>query len=299
MVGVMTSTTNSRLWISNYLIVALIWGFSFYFIEVLLLSFHPAVIVLLRLAIGSITLLTITRVMKLKLPFDIWKKLFFMAILMNSLPGFLIASAQDHISSILAGIINATTPLVTLVFLLLVFKEQKVSNYQIVGLLIGFSGVVVVLGVWTGIPSGQLVALLAVLIAVIGYAFAIPYYRKNIMPYDYPPTAILALQISISALQIAPVAAFNLQLRGEISAKTILAAVMLGSLSSGIAYVLHYKVTAEAGAAIASSVTYLTPVVAAVAGILLLNEELRWYEFAGAAIIIIGIIISRKEKSEK
>jgi drug/metabolite transporter (DMT)-like permease len=299
MAGVMTSITSAKSWIPSYLVVALIWGLSFYFVEIMLLAFHPTVIAFIRLSIGAIVLLVINRAMKLKLPFVLWKKLFFMGILMNSMPGFLFAFAQDYVSSILAGIINASTPLLTLLFLMVVFREQKVTSFQIFGLIIGFFGVLVVLGVWTGIPSGQLIGVLAILLAATGYGFSIPYYRRNIVPHGYSPLSLMALQIALSALQTVPFAVFNFQLRGEITPHIILVALMLGGFGSGLAYVLHYKVMERAGAAIASSVTYLTPIVAAVAGIMLLNEKLHWYEFAGAAIVVMGIIISRRERQVK
>lgn len=297
MVGVMTLSTKNTSWLPSYLIVAFIWGFSFYSVEILLIAFHPTLLALVRLAIGGIVLLIINRVMKLKLPFKIWKKLFLMALLMNSLPGFLFAFAQDYISSILAGIINASTPLFTLLLLMLVFRDQKVTGFQIIGLITGFIGVLVVLGIWTGIASGQAMGVLAILLATVGYGYALPYYKRNIVPLDYPPISLMALQVAISALQIAPFAMFNLELRSSITPQIIFVALMLGGFGSGIAYVLHYQVTARAGAAIASTVTYVTPIVAAVAGVTLLKEELHWYEFAGATIVVLGVVISQRQKA--
>ena len=284
-----------RGWLPNYLLAALIWGTSFYFIEILLTAFHPTVVALLRLSIGAMVLLTMSHLMGLKLPVEIWRKLFFAGILMNSLPGFLFAFAQDYVSSILAGIINATTPLMTLLFILFVFREQQVTKSQIVGLVVGFLGVLIVLGVWTGLPSGQFIGVIAMVCATAGYGFSLPYYRKHIVPLNYPPTSLMALQVAISAVQILPFALFNLQLRSEITWQVGLSALLLGGLGSGLAYVMHYQVTKVAGAAIASSVTYVMPVVAAAAGVLLLNEILHWYEFAGAAVVMIGIIISQRQ----
>lgn len=297
LVGVMTLSTKNKSWLPSYLIVAFIWGFSFYSVEILLIAFHPTLLALVRLAIGAIVLLIINRVMKIKLPFKIWKKLFLMALLMNSLPGFLFAFAQDYISSILAGIINASTPLFTLLLLMLVFRDQKVTGFQIIGLITGFIGVLVVLGIWTGIASGQAMGVLAILLATVGYGYALPYYKRNIVPLDYPPISLMALQVAISALQIAPFAMFNLELRSSITPQIIFVALMLGGFGSGIAYVLHYQVTARAGAAIASTVTYVTPIVAAVAGVTLLKEELHWYEFAGATIVVLGVVISQQQKA--
>lgn len=299
MAGVMTNQISTKDWLPSYLAAAVIWGLSFYFIEILLTVFHPTVVALLRLTIGAVVLIAVSRMMKQRLPIEIWRKLFFTAILMNSMPGFLFAFGQDYVSSILAGIINAATPLMTLLFLLLVFKDQKVSSNQIAGLILGFVGVLIVLGIWEGIASGQLIGVAALLVAVAGYGFSLPYFRKHIVPLNYPPTSLLALQIAIGAIQIAPFALMNLELRTEISAKVIFAALMLGGLGSGLAYVVHYRVTAIAGAAIASSVTYLTPVVAAVAGVLLLNEKLHWYEFAGALIVIAGILLSQRSATAK
>ena len=289
-------SSSVRRWLPNYLLAALIWGSSFYFIEVLLTAFHPTVVVLLRLTIGAIVLLAMSHLMGLKLPFEIWRKLFVAGILMNSLPGFLFAFAQDYVSSILAGIINATTPLMTLLFILFVFREQQVTKSQIVGLVVGFFGVLIVLGVWNGLPSGQLVGVIAMVCAAAGYGFSLPYYRKNVIPLNYPPTSLMALQVAISAVQVLPFALFNLQLRSEVTWQIGLTALMLGGLGSGLAYVLHYQVTKVAGAVIASSVTYVMPVVAAGAGVLLLNEILHWYEFAGAAVVMIGIIISQRQR---
>lgn len=292
----MIMSNQLRSWLPNYLFAALIWGSSFYFIEVLLAVFHPTVVALLRLTIGAVVLLTISYLMKLKLPFAIWRKLFIAGLFMNSIPGFLFAFAQDYVSSILAGILNAATPLMTLLFIVFIFKDQKVSKNQVFGLLIGFAGVMIVLGVWTGLPSGQLVGVLAIICATAGYGFSLPYYRKNIIPLNYPPTAVMALQVAISTLQILPFALFNSSLRAEFTWHIGFSALMLGGLGSGVAYVMHYQVTKVAGAAIASSVTYLTPIVAAVAGVMLLNENLHWYEFAGALVVVIGILISQRQR---
>lgn len=296
MVGAMAKPTNYRAWLPSYLAAAVIWGLSFYFIEILLTVFEPTVVAFLRLTIGALVLLIVNRAMKLKLPTAIWRKLFAMAIIMNSLPGFLFAFAQDYVSSILAGIINAATPLMTLVFLMLLFREQQVSRNQILGLILGFVGVLIVLGIWTGIAAGQWLGIMALVVAVAGYGFSLPYYKKHIIPLNYPPTSLMALQISIGAIQIAPFALLNLELRAAINPEVMIAALMLGGLGSGLAYVLHYQVTKVAGAAIAASVTYLTPIVAAFAGVALLNEKLHWYEFAGAVVVIAGILLSQRTR---
>lgn len=284
-----------KTWLPSYLAAALIWGLSFYFIEILLISFHPFMIAFMRLSIGAVIMLITAAIMKERLPVELWRKLFVMGILMNSLPGLMFAIAQDHISSILASILNAATPLVTLLMVIVFFREQKSTNSQFLGLVIGLLGVLTVLGIWQGIPSSQFIGIIALMAAVTGYGISMPYYRKHIVPLNYSPISLMALQIPLSALQVLPLAIFNYELRSPVSLHAIISILLLGGFGSGLAYVLHYRVTATAGAVVASSITYLMPVVAAVAGVFLLQEKLHWYEFAGALIVIIGILLTQRK----
>ena len=145
-------------WLPAYIALGLIWGCSFIFIELGLEFLTPFGVAFIRCALGAITLLIVVKLRKIVLPKEksTWRKLWIVALLLNVVPGILFAFAQQYVTSVLAGIINATTPLMTMVFMLLLFREQKLKREQIIGLFIGAFGVMVVLGIWKGIGDNQL-----------------------------------------------------------------------------------------------------------------------------------------------
>ncbi|HWB35421.1 MAG TPA: DMT family transporter, partial [Rugosimonospora sp.] len=158
---------SSRSWLPAYLALALIWGCSFLFIGVGVTQLHPAYVTLARLAIGAFTLLAICAATRTRLPRDprLWAHLLVVAAIMNAAPFSLFAFGEQRVSSILAGIWNATTPLVTLVVLLVVLPQERPTRRRVAGLVLGFVGVLVVLGVWQGVGgtalTGQLMCFAA------------------------------------------------------------------------------------------------------------------------------------------
>ena len=148
-------TSSPRGWLPAYLVLALIWGGSFYFIKLGLLALTPAGVALSRLALGLVTMLVISAVTRTALPSRrSWVPLFVAAALMTSVPWLLFAFGEERISSALAGSINGATPLMTLVAILLVFPEERPTRQRVVGLVVGFAGVLVVMGVWQGLGVG-------------------------------------------------------------------------------------------------------------------------------------------------
>ena len=292
----MSALTKS--WLPAYLGASIIWGFSFIFIEILLKSMDPIQVVFARVSTGACVLEVLALLRKEKFPFHLWKPLFIVGLLGNSLSGFMFGVAQDQISSVLASIINGSTPLFTLLILMLFYKEQKVTIYQILGLALGFVGVLVTLGAWQGIPQSQLIGVLAVLVAVVGYGIAIPFNKKHVVSKGLPPVSLVALQLVIATLQLVPFVLLDLSPRAEFTSMTYLIILLIGAFGSGFAYVFMNHVVNLAGAAIASTVTYATVLVAGFAGIVFLREELHFYEPIGAAIVIAGVILSKKMPKE-
>ena len=113
-------------WLPAYIALGITWGCSFIFIELGLEFLTPFGVAFARCALGAITLLIVVRSRKIALPKDksTWRKLWIVALLLNVVPGILFAFAQQYVTSVLAGIINATTPLMTMVFMLLLFRDQ-------------------------------------------------------------------------------------------------------------------------------------------------------------------------------
>jgi drug/metabolite transporter (DMT)-like permease len=282
-------------WLPAYIALGLVWGCSFIFIELGLEFLTPFGVAFVRCALGAITLLTVVKVRKISLPKErsTWQKLWIVALLLNVVPGILFAFAQQYVTSVLAGIINATTPLMTMVFMLLLFREQKLKSEQIIGLFIGAFGVMVVLGIWKGIGDNQLLGVLALLLAVSCYGFSFPFTIRNIVPLGLKPEAAATVQLCMAAITLLPLYLFDGISDDDFQLTPILAMLALGVLGSGFAYIWNFSIIAAAGGSIASTVTYITPVVAVFVGWLFLGEPITWHEIVGAVLVIIGAAITQ------
>ncbi len=288
-------------WLPAYLALGVVWGCSFIFIKLGLEFLTPFGVAFGRCALGAITLLIIVKIKKIKLPNDksTWQKLWILSMLLNVIPGILFAYAEVHVTSVLAGIINATTPLATLIVMLIAFREEKLKVEQIIGLIIGAIGVMVVLGIWQGVGENQLTGVIALLIAVTCYGISFPYTVRNIIPLGLKPEAAATTQLIMAAITLLPFYLFDGISQDYYRPATFLAMLALGILGSGIAYIWNFSIIAAAGSSIASSVTYLTPVVAIIVGWVFLGEALSWYEPVGALLVIIGAAISQGRFNRK
>lgn len=216
-----------------------------------------------------------------------WRHLFVVAVLLNSVPFTLFAFGETHISSALAGIINGATPLATLLAVLAAFPEEKPTRERVAGLLVGFAGVLVVVGIWRGLGSSQVLGVGACVAAICCYGLAFPYARRYLTGAG-SPLALATGQVTFAALQLLPAAALTRVTAGPLVPSAVWAMFALGCLGSGVAYVLNFTVVAAAGGTTASTVTYLTPLVAVIAGAAFLSEHLVWNQPIGAAIVIAG-----------
>jgi drug/metabolite transporter (DMT)-like permease len=283
-------------WIPTYIILGITWGCSFIFIKMGLEFLTPFGVAFVRCSLGAITLFIIARIRGYRLPtdrrarFHIWV----VAIFLNVIPGIFYALAETEITSVLAGIINAVTPLMTLIAILLVNREEKPKSFQVIGLLIGFFGVLTVLGAWRGFGDNPLWAILVLLSAVACYGISFPYTRKYVMPLKLQPESIVSMQLIWASLTLLPFYLYDGIAKDEYRPGPVFAMLALGIFGSGFAYLWNFKVMELAGSAIASSVTYLTPVVAIIVGVIFLNEKITWNEPVGALIVLLGAAIAQE-----
>ncbi len=288
-------------WLPAYLALGLVWGCSFIFIKLGLEFLTPFGVAFVRCALGAIALLIVVKLKKISLPKDksTWRKLWVVAMLLNVVPGILFAYAELHVTSVLAGIINATTPLATLIVMLIAFREEKLKAEQIYGLLLGGLGVMVVLGIWQGIGDNQLTGVIALLVAVTCYGVSFPYSKRNIIPLGLKPEAAATTQLIMAAITLLPLYLYDGTSKDYYRPANIFAMLALGILGSGFAYIWNFSIIAAAGSSIASSVTYLTPVVAVFVGWLFLGEVIVWHEPVGALLVILGAAVSQGRFNRK
>jgi drug/metabolite transporter (DMT)-like permease len=246
-------------------------------------------------------LLIIVKIRGIKLPTDrkTWFVLWVVSLLLNVFPGLLFAFAQQRVTTVLAGIINAFTPLATLIFLFIFFRSEKIKNQQILGLLVGALGVIIVLGIWNGIGSGSGIGVLALFAAITCYGLSFPIIKKYLSPLNLKAEALAASQVTAGALTLLPFGLTNGISSNDYRVGPILAMIALGIFGSGLAYIWNFQIVERAGSSIASSVTYLTPVVAVFIGWIFLNENITWHEPVGGAIVILGAAISQGRFSKK
>ena len=280
-----------RSWLPAYLLLALIWGNSFVFIKVGLESLTPAGVVFSRLALGMVTMLAISAVTRTPLPpRRYWGPLFVAALLMTSGGWLLFAFSEQYVSSALAGIINGATPLLTLVAILVAFPEEKPTRERIIGLGIGFTGVLVVVGIWQGLGATTWLGIGACLLAVVGYGISFPYVRRHLATRSSavgPMTSATGLMI-MGTLQITPVVLVTGYAHSPVEPHVIAAMVALGVLGSGVAYMLNFRVIERSDATTASTVTYVITLVAVVSGAVVLGEHITWNQPVGALLVVLG-----------
>jgi drug/metabolite transporter (DMT)-like permease len=282
-------------WVVPYLALGFVWGCSFIFIKLGLEFLTPFGVAFGRCALGAATLLAWAKYKKIKLPQSkkLWAHLWAVSLILNVIPGVLFALAETEVTSILAGIINAVTPLMTLIAIMVVTRDEKPKFYQVLGIGIGFIGVLTVLGAWKGLGENPLWAVLVLLAAVTCYGFSFPYSRRFVIPHKLPSESIAAAQVTTGALTLLPFFLFDGIAKDEYRPGPVLAMLALGVFGSGFAYIWNFKIMAIAGSAIASSVTYITPIVAVIVGVVFLQESLFWYEPVGALIVLIGAAIGQ------
>jgi drug/metabolite transporter (DMT)-like permease len=279
-----------------YTVAGLIWGGSFLFIELALSFLTPIGVAFWRTTFGAIAMMVAMIIFRTKLPtsFEAWKRLTIAGILMSSVPFVLYAYAQTQVTSSLAAIINAVTPIATVIVILIAFRTEKLKPHVITGIVVGLVGVLVVLGAWQGFGDNNPLAILAMLIAISLYGIGTPYVRKFVTPLNLPTEVSVFGQIGTAALTLLPLYLLSGPLITQTPDPTsLLAIIALGAFGSGVAYLLYYKILNVVGSAIASSVTYITPIIAVILGVSLLGEQLHWYEPVGGLIVILGAAISQ------
>jgi drug/metabolite transporter (DMT)-like permease len=284
-------------WQARLIVLAAIWGMSFLFIKVGVEVLAPLQVTLGRMALGTATLLILLRARRERLPDDprVWRHLAVVAIVANVIPFSLFAYGETLTTSVLAGIWNATTPLFTAPLAMLMLRDEPLTRSRIVGLVVGFSGVLVVLGVWQGMGDGQLTGNLMCLGASASYGLAFPYMRKYLAGRGDSVLSLAAGQLMCGTIELAIIATFFTAMPSAMPLKVVASVLALGVFGTGIAYVINYGLIRDTGATTTSTVTYLIPLFSTVAGVVVLGEPLTWYEPVGGIIVILGVAISQNK----
>ena len=277
--------------------LALLWGSGFLLIKLALRGFTPYQIVLGRLALGAAVLVGVLVASRNALPYGrkIWIHLTIAAALANVAPYLLFAVAERQIDSAVAGVINATTPLFTVIIAALIGHERAPRRVQLAGLAVGIVGTFILLAPWSRGTQFTSWGAVAALLASICYAVSYVYMDRFLVNRRLSAPSLAAGQLvaaaGITALAL-PLAQGWQAMHWQPDAVGGL--VTLGLLGTGVAYVLNYRIIADDGASAASLVTYLLPVTALILGAAVLQERPTLHAIVGTVIVLGGVALARQ-----
>ena len=277
------------------LTLSLVWGGSYFFVGVAVGDLPPLTIVLSRVGFASIVLLIFLACTGQSMPTDrrVWAAFFIMGLLNNAIPFSLIVWGQTHVSAGQASILNATTPIFTVITAHLFTRDEKMKPRHLLGIALGFAGVAVLMGgAFLEAFTSSLLAQMALLGAAVSYAFSAVFGRR-FRTLGIPPMQIATGQVTAAALLLLPLVVLidrPLQLAPP-GLPSLLAVQGLALISTAFAYVLYFRILASAGATNLSLVTMLVPPTAICLGILFLDEVLAPHHLAGLALITAGLLV--------
>ncbi|MGD9923292.1 MAG: DMT family transporter [Pseudorhodoplanes sp.] len=274
------------------LLLSILWGGGFVLAGLALKELPPVAVVFARVAFGALFLLPLIWFYRASLPRDLhgWMPFVVMGVLNNVIPFALVAAGQTLITSSLASIANATTPLFT-VIVTAAFGEEKLTAHKIVGVLMGLAGVAILRGTGSDISSTQTIGILLCLGGALSYGFSALWGRRKLQGVP-PLTSAFCQVFSSSVLLFLAMLAidrpWNFAMPGTV---TWLSLVGLGVFATSIAYLVFYRILARSGATNVMLVTLLMPVTAILLAHVVLGETLGMREAAGALVIATALLV--------
>ncbi|MFS1511012.1 DMT family transporter [Chengkuizengella sp. SCS-71B] len=281
------------------ILLSLIWGGSFYFIKILLEDFGPWTIAFLRSSFGLVTIVLIMLI--LRKPFEFrkmsWVPLTIMALINTAIPWTFIAFSETRLSSSMASVLNATTPLWTII-VGIVFFRAATNRMQWLGIGIGLIGLIILLDIDpVHIISVDLLGFACMIAATLCYAFASQLSKRLLKGLSMYQITFCTLFIGSLGSGSVALSIESISISHLVSWTNISVLIGLGVFGSGIAYILFYYLVQKGSAEFATMVTYLIPGTAIIWGYTLLGEEVKWSLLVGLVFVLSGVFLSSKKQA--
>jgi drug/metabolite transporter (DMT)-like permease len=278
-----------RAW-ALFSVLSLLWGLPYLLIKVAIAELDPSVIVVARVVMSAVVLLPLALVRgEMPLMLVRWRAVLALATLEIVAPFLLIAYGETHITSALAGLLIAADPLFIALLALRLDRSEGLSGLRLTGLLLGFLGVVALLGLDLRADALGLVGAGLVLLAALCYAGGALLIKRCFS--DVSPIGSSAASLTVSAIPLAILAASHLPTHMP-SGAVVVSVVVLGLACTAFGFLTYFSLIAEAGATSAALITYVNPAVAVVLGAIVLGERVTPATIAGFVLILVGCWLS-------
>lgn len=271
-------------------------------IKIAVQEIGPVTLVAFRALFGLLFGVIVIFFQRVPLPrsFKVWSSLFVLGITNIAAPFFLISWGEQSIDSAVASILDATVPLFTILIAHYLLHDDKITAPKVLGLLIGFAGVVILMSKDVGASPGSLLGQLAVVLASVFYAISAVYARRTT---EDTPGIIRSVGPLVSATVVMWLATFFVESPVEVPQLPItwISLLFLGILGSGVAFILLYYLIHEIGPTRTSMVTYLFPLGGVILGVVFLDEQLSWQLMVGAVLILLSLLVAniQPQKQER
>ena len=283
-----------------FILLGAIWGSSFMWIKIAVQEVGPITLVAFRALFGLLFGVVVIVFQRAALPrtFKSWLPLLIVGLTNVAIPFFLISWGEQSIDSAVASILDATVPLFTILTAHFLLHDDKMTVPEVLGLLVGFAGIVVLMSKDIGASSSSLLGQLAVIVASMFYAGSAVYVRKTT---EDMPGILRSAGPLVSATGTMWLGTFLFENPVQIPQLGItwVALLFLGVIGSGLAFVLAYYLIHEIGPTRTTMVTYLFPLGGVTLGVTVLHEQLTWQVIAGAILIIASLAIANWEPKQQ
>jgi drug/metabolite transporter (DMT)-like permease len=283
-----------------FILLGAIWSSSFMWIKIAVQEIGPMTLVAFRVLFGllfGVAMIFIQKVQLPRSPKD-WTPLLVLGITNVAIPFFLISWGEQEIDSAVAAILDATVPLFTILIAHYLLHDDKMTVSKVLGLLMGFAGVIILMSKDIGDSLGSVLGQLAVVLASAFYAGSAVYARKTT---EETPGILRSAGPLVSATAVMWLATFLVESPLEIPQLGItwIALLFLGILGSGVAFIMAYYLIHEIGPTRTSMVTYLFPLGGVILGVAFLDEPLSWQLLAGAVLIILSLAVANMQPKKQ
>ena len=280
-----------------FVVVGVIWGTPYFFIEIALEHFDTTSLVFARVFLGALILMPIALAKgMLRATFKVWPAVLAFAALEMIGPWFLIPEAQKDISSSLASLLVTTVPFIAAFLVGLLGDKSAWHPLTVLGLVVGLAGVVALVGIDAFSGVTPLAPILMMLGAALGYAIA-PIV-VNRMPQEVPTLGVIAVSLAVVSVVYAPFAAVSLpqDIAAGPSWQSWMSLFVLGAVCSALAFVLFFALIRQIGPARASLITYVNLAVAAILGVVLLAEPITAGIVVGFPLVVVGSYLASRQR---